>query len=428
MSRLFARTVALAFFVAAFALQASAQAAYTISVLTDRESALYAVSESVTFRVEVLHDGAPVTEGEIAVALSDDGSTEIKSGTRLLASEPAIITGTLDHPGFLRCTATYTLPDGEKVIGLGAAGLDPLNIKPSMPVPDDFDAFWAAKKAKLAEVAMNPRLTAVESTVAGVNNFDVQLDCLGGAPVSGYYCVPEGAAPKSLPAMLVVHGAGVRSSILRPELAAEGLLVLDINAHGIPNGQPDEYYANLAEGRLKNYRTHGREDRETIYFLGMYYRLMRAIDFLTAQPEWDGKFLIVQGTSQGGGQSLVAAGLDPRVTAIAPGVPAMCDHSGVINGWPRLVPRDEAGNPDPKILEVARYFDAMNFAARTKAEALVSVGFIDHTCRPTTVYAAYNNLLGEKKIFNMPLMGHKNAPEWEGMVLDMIKAHIAKAG
>ena len=122
----------------------------------------------------------------------------------------------------------------------------------------------------------------------------------------------------------------------------------------------------------------------------------------------------------------MAAGLDPRVTAIAPGVPAMCDHSGVINGWPRIVPRDDAGNPDPKILEVARYYDAMNFAARTRAEALVSVGFIDNTCRPTTVYAAYNNLQGPKKIFNMPLMGHKNAPEWDGMVLEMIKAHVGK--
>jgi cephalosporin-C deacetylase-like acetyl esterase len=424
MSQLFTRTLAIAVIATAFALHATAQAAYSVSLLTDREEAIYAVSEPVTFRIEVLHDGKPVTEGEVALELSNDGANILESTKRTLGSEPVTITGTLDHPGFLRCTATYTPPAGDKVVGLGAAGLDPVNIKPSMPVPDDFDAFWAAKKAKLAELPMNTRLTPVESSVAGINNFDVQLDCLGGAPVSGYYCVPEGAAPQSLPATLVVHGAGVRSSTLRPELAAEGLLVLDINAHGIPNGQPDAYYQELAKGRLKNYRTHGREDRETIYFLGMYYRLMRAIDFLTAQPEWDGKFLIVQGTSQGGGQSLVAAGLDSRVTAIAPGVPAMCDHTGVINGWPRLVPRDDAGNPDPKIQAVARYFDAMNFAARTKAEALVSVGFIDLTCRPTTVYAAYNNLQGEKKIFNMPLMGHKNAPEWDGMVLDMIKAHI----
>lgn len=399
---------------------------WVVSVETDRPTALYGVSEPVTFRIQVQHEGTPVTEGAVALELSNDGANVITSTTEALSTEPVKITGTLDHPGFLRCTATYTPTSGEKVVGLGAAGLDPLNIKPSLPVPDDFDAFWAEKKARLAELPMNPRLTPVESAVAGVSAFDVQLDCLGGAPVSGYYCVPAGAAPKSLPATLVVHGAGVRSSALRPELAVEGLLVLDINAHGIPNGQPEEFYKNLNEGRLKNYRQHGREDRETIYFLGMYYRLMRALDFLTAQPEWDGKFLIVQGTSQGGGQSLVAAGLDPRVTAIAPGVPAMCDHSGVINGWPRIVPRDEAGNPDAKILEVARYFDAMNFAARTKAEALVSVGFIDNTCRPTTVYAAYNNLQGSKKIFNMPLMGHKNAPEWDGMVLDMIKAHVGK--
>ncbi len=424
MFRITPRIITIALFAVIFVLHSTAQETYTVSVLTDRPEALYAVSETVTFRVQVLHEGSPVSEGEVALELSNDGSNVIESNTRMLSSEPVTITGTLDHPGFLRCTATFTPTGGEKVVGLGAAGLDPLSIKPSLPVPDDFDAFWNAKKAKLAELPMNPRLTPVESAVAGVNAFDVQLDCLGGAPVSGYYCLPEGAAPKSLPATLVVHGAGVRSSILRPELAAEGLLVLDINAHGIPNGQPDEYYKNLAEGRLKNYRQHGREDRETSYFLGMYYRLMRAIDFLAAQPEWDGKFLIVQGTSQGGGQSLVAAGLDPRVTAIAPGVPAMCDHSGVINGWPRIVPRDDAGTPDPKILEVARYFDAMNFAARTKAEALVSVGFIDNTCRPTTVYAAYNNLQGPKKIFNMPLMGHKNAPEWDGMVLEMIKAHV----
>jgi cephalosporin-C deacetylase-like acetyl esterase len=424
MTRFLPRAFALVVFLLLAGWPSFAQSPYSFSVLTDREDALYKVSDPVTFRIQLLKNGTPVTEGEIGIELNNDGSTVIKSGTRLLSVEPVIVTGTLDQPGFLRCTATFAAPDGEKVVGLGGAGLDPLSIKPSMPVPDDFDAFWAAKKTKLAEVPMNPRLTPVESTVAGVKAFDLQLDCLGGAPVSGYYCVPEGAAPKSLPATLVVHGAGVRSSILRPEMAAEGLLVLDINAHGIPNGQSDAYYQDLAEGRLKHYRIHGRQDRETIYFLGMYYRLMRALDFLAVQPEWDGKFLIVQGTSQGGGQSLVAAGLDPRVTAIAPGVPAMCDHSGVINGWPRIVPRDDAGNPDPKILEVARYYDAMNFAARTKAEALVSVGFIDVTCRPTTVYAAYNNLQGKKKIFNMPLIGHKNAPEWDAMVLEMIKAHF----
>lgn len=396
-----------------------------VSVHTDRDAALYHVGEPATFTIAVSADSNPVT-GEVAYELSNDGWQSLDHGTRALAGEPATVAGTLDRPGFLRCTVTYTAADGTKTVGYGGAGFDPFDIKPSMPVPDDFDAFWAEKKAKIAEMPMNPVLTPVDSTVAGVACFDLQLDCPGGAPVSGYYCRPADAQPKSLPAALYVHGAGVRSSVLHPDIAAEGLLVLDINAHGIPNGQPKEFYEGLANGELAGYPLRGREDRETCYFLGMYDRLMRAMDFLTSRPEWDGKVLIMEGTSQGGGQSLVAAGLDPRVTLLCAGVPAMCDHTGEVNGWPRLVPRDEQGNPDPKIQEVARYFDAMNFATRTAADALVSVGFIDGVCRPTSVYAAYNNLRGKKQILNKPLMNHAVAPEWNEMVLALIKEHIAR--
>jgi len=48
----------------------------------------------------------------------------------------------------------------------------------------------------------------------------------------------------------------------------------------------------------------------------------------------------------------------------------------------------------------------MNLATRAKAEAIFSVGFIDITCPPTSVYAAYNNYPGKKQILNKPLMGH----------------------
>lgn len=204
----------------------------------------------------------------------------------------------------------------------------------------------------------------------------------------------------------------MQSAAKQLDYAARGLLALDINAHGIPNGQPKAYYDELAAGRLKEYRTQGRESRETCYFLGMYLRLIRAMEFLTVQPEWNGTELIVCGSSQGGGQAIVAAGLDARVTAFAANVPAMCEHTGLVTGWPRLVPRDASGTPDPQIAGAARYFDAMNFATRTKAEAVVSVGFIDNTCRPTSVYAAFNNLPGKKRIINEPLMTHTTWPSY----------------
>ncbi len=408
--------------IALLTLTAAAQDTVVVSVSTDREDALYKVGDPVTYTITVKRNDALVTEGEVNVELSNDGIT-LERTTRPLSE--ATVTSTLDAPGFLWCIVTYTGADGKATVGYGSAGFDPLNIKPSLPVPDDFDAFWADKKAKLAEVPMNAKLTPVDSPAANVECFDVQVDCLGGAPMSGYLTRPIGAKPKSLAAMLFVHGAGVVSARKQPTIAAEGVLALDINAHGIPNGQPDQFYKDLSAGKLDGYPHFGKDDRETSYFLGMYLRLIRAMEFLEAQPEWDGKILMVEGTSQGGGQSLAAAGLNPKVTLLCAGVPAICEHTGVIAGWPLLVTRDASGNPDPKVLEASRYFDAMNFAARTKADALVSVGFIDGVCRPTSVYAAYNNLQGKKEMLNKPLMNHAVAPEWDAMVLERVKKQIA---
>ena len=145
-----------------------------------------------------------------------------------------------------------------------------------MPVPDDFDAFWNEQKAKLAGVPMNPRLTPVTANSSKkMECFDVQLDCAGGAPVSGYYAKPAIAKPKSLPIILLLHGAGVTSSSLPSAVAwsTRGFLAMDINAHGIPNGKPAQFYKDLEEGTLKDYRQAGRESRETCYFLGMFLRV-----------------------------------------------------------------------------------------------------------------------------------------------------------
>ncbi|HOC69742.1 MAG TPA: acetylxylan esterase [Candidatus Hydrogenedentes bacterium] len=411
-----------AILLAAFSI--GAEKPYTLNVVTDRQDALYHVNETVSFVISLQQDKETVTAGEVAYVLTNDGEDEIAKGTLPLSADSARVTGTLDKPGFLRCEAQFITPDGKKVSALGGAGIDPLLIKPSLPPPDDFDAFWEGKKAALAEVPMNARLTPVATSTENIECFDLQLDCLGGAPVSGYFARPKGATAKSLPALLTVHGAGVRSANKPERYAARGLLALDINAHGIPNGQSEAYYDELAAGRLKDYRYQGRENRETYYFLGMYLRLIRAMAFLTAQPEWNGTELIVCGSSQGGGQAIVAAGLDTRVTAFAANVPAMCDHTGRVNGWPRLVPHDDTGKPDPQITETARYFDAMNFATRTKADAVVSVGFIDNTCRPTTVYAAYNNLQGKKRIINEPRMTHTTWPSFTKAQDALIAAHL----
>lgn len=84
--------------------------------------------------------------------------------------------------------------------------------------------------------------------------------------------------------------------------AAQGYIALDYNAHGIPNGKPKEFYDELAKKDLKDYRYAGADNRDNSFFRVLYLRTMRALEFLMKQPEWDGKILVVNGTSQGGGR------------------------------------------------------------------------------------------------------------------------------
>jgi len=408
----------------------------SVEVSTDRENALYEVNDPVVFTIQAKDGDRNLNRGEISWTLSMDGFGKLGEGTQSIEGGKAVeATGSLDQPGFLLLTAVYTGADGKKITAYGGAGISPLEIPPSLPVPDDFDQFWASQKESLAKVPME--FTSEPQNLEGkapegIEAFDVQIQCEAeGPPVSGYFAKPKIAAAKSLPAVLWVHGAGVRGSSLPNALkgAKKGFLSMDINAHGIANGKPKEFYSDLNAGDLYNYRHSGRESRDTIYFRGMLVRLVRAIDFLTSRPEWDGTVMAVIGHSQGGLQALAAGGLDERVTFIGSGVPAGCDHTGMradrISGWPKLVPV-ENGVPDHAVLEASRYIDAVNFASRCQADAIVSAGFIDRTCPPTSVYAAYNLLGGEKEMINRPDMGHAAPAEIQALFWAALESHLAE--
>lgn len=416
----------------AHAAEKAAAPKVTINVSVDRLSATYRKRESVVFTIDVREDGKPLAKGEIGFVIDDEGPNQFATGELKLTGKPLTIENSMAEAGFLRCVVTHQPKGGKATRGIAGAAIAPLEIGPSLPVPDDFDAFWKEQKAALARIPMKSKLTPVDDADKAIEIFDAQIDAIGGVPVTGYFGRPKKAAKGSLPIVLWVHGAGVRSSSKGNAVkgAKEGFLSMDINAHGIPNGRPAKFYTDLSSGKLRNYRHEGREDRDTVYFRGMFLRIVRALDFLTAQPEWNGRVVAVTGHSQGGAQALVAGGLDPRVTFIGAGVPAMCDHSGRaanrVNGWPKMVPQGEDGKPDPKILEAARYYDAVNFASRFKGEAILSAGFIDTTCPPTTCYAAYNQLKGEKQMIDKPQMGHAAPKDVQDAFWAAAKKHAGK--
>jgi len=407
---------------------------YTFKVMPDRAEPLYRKGEEVSFTISLTKGKEPGSGVPIRWKISKDGvEPPLREGVATLdAKGTAVVTGKLDEPGFLQCRADCVADGARLPSALGGAAVDQCEIKPSLPPPDDFDAFWAAQKKRLAAIPLNLRLTPVKSNIPGVECFDAQADSVE-APLSAYLARPLGAKPKSLPAILTCHGAGVGSSQLNvvTSWAKEGFLALDFNAHGLPNGKPREFYENLYKGELSQYYLKNPDSREKCFFLGLFCRLMRAIEVLASQPEWDGKIIVADGRSQGGGQAIAAAGLDPRVTFFAAQIPALCDHTGLtagrISGWPKLVPIDANGKPDENALQASRYFDAVNFAGRTKAGAFFTVGFIDVKCPPTTVYAAYNNVSGPKKIHNHFTTGHVALPEGDALVHAAIMNYLKAA-
>lgn len=395
-----------------------------VTVKTTKEDALYSLSQKAVFAV------AAAQSLDFDYTLTRDGKDLRGSGKMTAGQEPVMIEGSLDEPGFLRCTVKYVNPQSGAVeYAVAAAGFEPEKIKPGFSdVPDDFDAFWSERRAQLACIPMEPVMQSVTSADPDVEVFDVQAACIG-MPISGYYARPVNTAKGKCPAILFVHGAGVTSARTGnvTKYADLGFIALEINAHGIPNGKDAAYYEGLAKGKLLNYRYFGRENQYTSYFTGMFTRVMRALEFLKSQPQWDGKVLIAYGSSQGGAQALAAAGLDEDVNMILTGVPAMCDHSGVINGWPLMVPLEADGSFNKQISDASRYIDCVNFARKSKAYGLFTVGFIDNVCRPTSVYAAYNSFAGRKEIINEPLMAHAFPPSHGDAAMAKILEFVAAA-
>lgn len=327
------------------------------------------------------------------------------------------------------------IKDRKQAIGMM---VDPHKLKPGTKLPKSFDAFWTQEKKNLHALPLQVKSKEVENTEKGFVCYDTELNCTGPKPARGYFAKPQNASPKSLPIVLLVHAAGVKGSWCRSEArdairyakSGKGALCFDLNAHGMLNAQPEEYYANLETGELKDYYAQGLESRENFYFHGMYLRLMRTLDYLTQQPEWDGKRILVIGESQGGGQALAAAGLDNRVSAVVATVPAMCDWAGSLvgrkGGWPQ--PFEHSGNME-KMKKAIPYFDTAHLLRHSKATIVVEIGLIDQTCPSTSIYAAINQAKGRVIIYPVAYREHawptaEQRPDWDKNVFGPKNAFI----
>jgi cephalosporin-C deacetylase-like acetyl esterase/lysophospholipase L1-like esterase len=284
----------------------------------------------------------------------------------------------------------------------------------------------------LRKVPPKPELTPKPSERDGVDFAILRMDQLDGRHVWGQIARPtDPTHKKKFPALLILQWAGGPYPLQKAwvtDRAAEGWLALNIEAHDVMPDQPKEYYDALPE-ELKKYHIIENRNRDKNYFLYMYLADIRAADYLASRPDWDGKTLVVMGTSMGGQQSLCTAGLHSRVTAMLVNVPAGADANGTAHGRKTGYPGWNYGSP--KVMETAQYFDTVNCAARIKVPSLVAMGFIDTVTPPVGIWAAYNQIQGPKQAAPMPESPHNHlaTPEqsqpWTRSSAEWLKALLA---
>ncbi len=285
--------------------------------------------------------------------------------------------------------------------GLYAVGaaVAPEKLGLSTPRPDDFDAFWDGKLAAQARIPINAVLTKVDTDVPGVELNMFVLDALG-SQAHGYVAKP--AKEGKFPALIQLQYAGVYALNARAaaQRAAEGWLMINVDSH---DKLPSDPSGNIPRG----YQAVGNTDRETSYFLNMYLRDSRALDYLLTRPDWDGKTIVLTGGSMGGQQSLVLAGLRPdKITAALVCVPAGADTNADLHGRKAGYPNWPSDNADA--MQTALYFDTVNFAARIKAPVMAGMGFIDTISPPAGVWTALNQIPGPKEPLPMIESEHDN--------------------
>ena len=253
---------------------------------------------------------------------------------------------------------------------------------------------------------MNPVLTPGNSDNPDIEFSTITMDHVNGAHVHGQFAKPKRAG--KFPAILLLQWASPPYP-LQPawviQHAANGWLTLNIEPHDVLPDQPQSYY-NALPKELQNYQSIGQDDRDKSYFLQMYLADYRAVQYLASRPDWDGKTLVVMGTSMGGQQSLCVAGLNPKITHVIVEEPSGCDLNAALHGRQAGYPNFPSN--DAKTMETARYFDAINFASRIRAKCLVAMGFVDTVAPPAGIWTAFNQIRSPKEAAPMVDAPHNN--------------------
>ena len=395
---------------------------YLWVTVPDHADWLYKKGEKARVEVQLYKYGVPV-DAVVKYEIADDMLPADRKGeARLKGGRASIDIGTRTTPGFrdLRLTANV---DGKTYKHHIKVGFSVDEIRPYTKEPADFLDFWNKNIEDMRAFPLTYTKTKAEEYCTD------KVDCYllkitlnkQKQAVYAYLFYPKGAQKGQCPVVLCPPGAGIKTikEPLRHKYYTEnGCIRMEMEIHGLNPTLPKETFDDMTKafnGRDNGYLFNGLEDPDRYYMKRVYLALIRCLDLLTSLPEWDGRNVIVQGGSQGGALSMVAAALDSRVTQCIVNHPALSDmaaySAGRTGGYPHF--NRVEGMFNDKTLPTMAYYDVVNFARHITCDTYMTWGYNDDTCPPTTSYAVWNTLTCPKEALITPVNEHWTSDETE---------------
>lgn len=290
------------------------------------------------------------------------------------------------------------------------------------PRPDDFNAYWDSATKEMNNVDPNVSITKAAFQVPGVECFDLYFTGVNDARIYSKYIRPA-KIEKKLPAVIQFHGyrgnSGAWSSKLRYVSTGAAVFAMDVRGQAGKSQDVLQVRGNTLNGHL--IRGLWEDDPHKLFYRDVFLdaaelaRIVGSIDIV------DETNIYVTGGSQGGGLALACAALNSSVSKIAAQYPFLCDYQRVwemdLGGSAYAELKDFFRSRDPQhlmekeIFTKLGYIDVQNLVNRIEGRTLMITGLMDHICPPSTQFAAYNKIKGEKRHLIYPDFGHEKICE-----------------
>ncbi len=375
-----------------------------ISVEPSRKSHLVRVNEPFEF---IITASKPQ---KLKVVVSLDGEAVL---LKTIVTPPASIPAVLPHPGFVRCAVSSFKAGSEPV--LCGVGVEPDQLRPLVPEPADYDAFWEQTQKELNAIPADFKMTGIGEDET-FRYYRISCANLNGQRAYGLLSLPRDPAVK-MPLVVTFPGGEAFVSEDRIRGSMKDLMGFECARliFQLPPYPPEKtiekararHQKFLKQIGLPRYVFYGIEDRTRFYARTGVAGCLRLLDETLKLPGLDPDRVVYCGSSHGGGFGIFLAAFSDKIKAAFCGVPNFGDRAGFLAG--RHTP--DSNSPQYRShLDTLLYFDASFAARRITIPVMIGVGFTDLFCPPSAVYTIYNELRGPKFIFNKIKFGHAGSP------------------